>query len=139
MVVAEGLSGASGEGGDAVSLVLLAHNEAETIEGEILEFYEAVLDRLPGSEFLFQTTSPKYVNQQDIVPAVNQTRAVLKWGIASGRELCEWDRRFRFIAEWAFVDRHRKRWRSVLRWWFLPHIYRDLRQTMKVTHMRIGD
>jgi O-methyltransferase involved in polyketide biosynthesis len=125
--------------GPATPVLLIAEGFFPYIEQrDVRDLFSQVARRLPGAEFLFQTTSPKYVNQQEIVPSVNRTKAVLKWGISSGRELSEWDPRYEFLAEWAFVDRHRSRWRTVLRWWFLPPIYRDLRQTMKITHMRIG-
>lgn len=37
---------------DPISLVMLAYNEAETIEKEVLEFYETIIVRLPGSELI---------------------------------------------------------------------------------------
>jgi glycosyltransferase involved in cell wall biosynthesis len=35
-----------------ISLVFLAYNEASTIEEEILTFYHAIVNKLPGSEFI---------------------------------------------------------------------------------------
>lgn len=40
------------EGSDPVSVILLAHNEARTIEREIRAFNEVVVSRLKGSEFI---------------------------------------------------------------------------------------
>ena len=37
---------------DPVSIVMVAFNEAQTIEAEVLSFYDAIVRRLPGSEFI---------------------------------------------------------------------------------------
>lgn len=37
---------------DPVSIVMVAFNEAQTIEAEVLSFHEAIVRRLPGSEFI---------------------------------------------------------------------------------------
>jgi glycosyltransferase involved in cell wall biosynthesis len=37
---------------DPVSIVMVAFNEAQTIEAEVLSFYNAIVQRLPGSEFI---------------------------------------------------------------------------------------
>ncbi len=105
-------------------------------ERHVRELCALIATRLPGAEFVFQSISPNYVNRQDIVPAVNRTKAVFKWGITSGRELEKWDPRYEFLAEWAFIDRHRLRWWSVRKWWFLPPVYCDLRDVMKITYVR---
>src|ERR1700740_1048225 len=39
-------------GNDPVSLIMVAFNEAETIEAEVLSFHRAIVERLPGSEFI---------------------------------------------------------------------------------------
>ncbi|MGA3027761.1 MAG: glycosyltransferase family 2 protein [Bryobacteraceae bacterium] len=37
---------------DPVSVVMVAFNEARTIEAEVLRFHRAIVERLPGSEFI---------------------------------------------------------------------------------------
>jgi glycosyltransferase involved in cell wall biosynthesis len=37
---------------DPVSVIMLAHNEVETIEQELILFHEKIVTRLPGSEFI---------------------------------------------------------------------------------------
>lgn len=37
---------------DPVSIVMLAFNEAQTIEAEVLSFHRTIVQRLPGSEFI---------------------------------------------------------------------------------------
>ena len=37
---------------DPVSLIMVAFNEAETIEAEVLSFHRTIVERLPGSEFI---------------------------------------------------------------------------------------
>jgi len=39
-------------GNEPVSVIMVAFNEAETIEAEVLSFYRAIVERLPGSEFI---------------------------------------------------------------------------------------
>ena len=39
-------------GNEPVSLIMVAFNEAETIEAEVLSFHRAIVARLPGSEFI---------------------------------------------------------------------------------------
>jgi glycosyltransferase involved in cell wall biosynthesis len=39
-------------GNDPVSLIMVAFNEAETIQAEVLGFHRAIVERLPGSEFI---------------------------------------------------------------------------------------
>lgn len=39
-------------GNEPVSVILVAFNEAETIEAEVLSFHRAIVERLPGSEFI---------------------------------------------------------------------------------------
>lgn len=37
---------------DPISVIMVAFNEAETIEAEVLRFHRAIVERLPGSEFI---------------------------------------------------------------------------------------
>ncbi len=74
-------------------------------------------EQLAGAELLCQTISPQYVDQQHRIPAVNKTQAKFQWGIKSGLELTAWDPRIEVLAEWALVDRHRRRWHEVIRRW----------------------
>lgn len=39
-------------GNDPVSVIMVAFNEAETIEAEVLRFHRAIVERIPGSEFI---------------------------------------------------------------------------------------
>lgn len=39
-------------GNEPISLIFLAYNEAETIEKEVLSFYEKIIAKIPGSEFI---------------------------------------------------------------------------------------
>lgn len=105
-------------------------------EDSIRELFQNIADRLPGAEILFQSISPRYVGKHSRVPAVNATRAALKWGIASGRELEAWDPRYEFLDEWTFIDRHRGRWRWMRYASWLPPVRRLLREVWKITHLR---
>ena len=107
-------------------------------EMDLKRLFAEVASTLPGTEILFESISPLYVGRQDIVPALNQTGATLKWGIQSGREIEFWDRRFRFINEWACVDRHRRRWGWLSACLQLPGIHQVASSLMKVTHLQLG-
>ena len=94
-------------------------------------------DRWPGVHVLFQSISPRYVGRESRVPAGKLTRARLRWGLESGRDIESWSDRYRFLGEWAFIDRHRDRW-GHLRWLsLLPWIRRDLRTVMKISEVRL--
>jgi O-methyltransferase involved in polyketide biosynthesis len=106
---------------------------------EVRRLLAVIAKRWPGSEVLFQSISPRYVNQQHRVGAVNQTRAALKWGINSGRELSDWDASYRLLGEWCFIDRHRRRWGWLWYAAWLPWVRKDLKTVMKVSHVRLGE
>lgn len=100
--------------------------------------FDCIAQCFPGADFLFQSISPALVRQEQHVPAVNQTRAKFQWGIGSGREIAERDSRYEFLAEWHYIDRHADRWEPVLRrWWYLPDLRQQMRQIMKISHLRV--
>jgi O-methyltransferase involved in polyketide biosynthesis len=107
-------------------------------EAEIRELLAMIAARRPGTELLFQSISPRYVNKHHRVAAVNQTKAALKWGIRSARELAQWNEDYEFLGEWSFIDRHRRRWGW--RWYatWIPWVYQDMKMVMKVSHLRLG-
>ena len=107
-------------------------------EAAIRQLLAEIAARWSGAEILFQSISPRYVQQQHRVRAVNQTRAELRWGIESAQELTAWDDSYQFLHEWYFIDRHRKRWRWLRYTSWLPWVYRDLAQVMKISHLRLG-
>ncbi len=106
-------------------------------EEDLRRLFARLADRWPGVHVLFQSISPRYVGRESRVPAVKLTRARLRWGLESGREIESWSDRYRFLGEWAFIDRHRDRW-GHLRWLsLLPWIRRDLRTVMKISEVRL--
>src|SRR6056297_225912 len=48
---------------------------------QVRELLKTIADRLPQAKLLFQSISPFYVNSQQRVAGLNQTRGVLRWGI----------------------------------------------------------
>jgi O-methyltransferase involved in polyketide biosynthesis len=106
-------------------------------EGDIRKLFAAVAAHWPGAHVLFQSISPRYVGREADVEAVNLTRAKLRWGVQSGREVAAWQPGWRFVGEWAFIDRHRHRW-GRLRWLsLLPWVRHDLRTVMKVSEVAL--
>ncbi len=108
-------------------------------EADVRRLFAAIADRLPGAEILFHSTSPACVSYQPRTRLFRGFSAPFAWGIETGRELEAWDPRYEFIAEWAFVDRHRNRWRWLRLAAALPIVGRELRATMKITHMRFRE
>lgn len=107
-------------------------------ERAIRKLFKTLAERWPGLHMAFQSISPRYVGRQARVPAVNLTRARLLWGIESGREIEAWDPSYRFLGEWAFIDRHRPQWQH-LRWLSLiPWVRSDMRRVMKISEVRLG-
>lgn len=108
-------------------------------EAQVRELFLQLSQRFENAHILFQSISPRYVGRESQVGAVNKTRAKLRWGVRSGRELLAWKKGWEFVGEWAFIDRHRSRW-GRLRWLsLLPWIGRDLREVLKVTELRLSE
>jgi O-methyltransferase involved in polyketide biosynthesis len=107
-------------------------------ESQVRELFLQLSKRFQDAHVLFQSISPRYVGRESQVGAVNKTRAKLRWGVRSGRELLAWKKGWEFVGEWAFIDRHRSRW-GRLRWLsLLPWVGRDLREVLKVTELRLS-
>jgi O-methyltransferase involved in polyketide biosynthesis len=107
-------------------------------ESQVRELFLQLSKRFQDAHVLFQSISPRYVGRESQVGAVNRTRAKLRWGVRSGRELLAWKKGWEFVGEWAFIDRHRSRW-GRLRWLsLLPWVGRDLREVLKVTELRLS-
>ena len=107
-------------------------------ESQVRELFLQLSKRFQDAHVLFQSISPSYVGRESQVGAVNKTRAKLRWGVRSGRELLAWKKGWEFVGEWAFIDRHRSRW-GRLRWLsLLPWVGRDLREVLKVTELRLS-
>lgn len=109
-------------------------------DSDIRELFRRVADRWPGAEIVFQSISPEFVNRQSEVAAVKATKAKFHWGIRTGREIESWAPDYRFLDEWAFIDCHPRRW-GWIGWGarLLPWKYRELRDVMKISHIRLGD
>ena len=107
-------------------------------ESAIKDLFSRLRERFPSTELVFQSVSPAIVGRKSTVPILRRTKAELKWGIHSGRDLRNWDARYEFIGEWSLVDRFEDRWH-----WYrwakrLPWIGRHLREVMKITHLRFN-
>jgi O-methyltransferase involved in polyketide biosynthesis len=108
-------------------------------ESQIRALLAMLAQRRPGVRVLFQSISPRYVRRDRDIPAVKQTLARFLWGISDGRQIEQWDARYRFIDQWSFIDRHRRRW-GRLRWLsLLPWVRKELREVMKVSLVQLGE
>jgi O-methyltransferase involved in polyketide biosynthesis len=108
-------------------------------EQQIRDLLVMLANRWPGVRVLFQSISPRYVQRDRSIPAVNKTRAKLLWGIEDGRQIESWDARYRYLDQWSLIDRHRRRW-GRLRWLsWLPWVRSDLRKVMKVSLVQLDE
>jgi O-methyltransferase involved in polyketide biosynthesis len=108
-------------------------------EADVRRLLAVIADRLPGAELLMHSTSPACVSYQPRSRLFRGFRADFAWGIHTARELEGWDSRYRLLAEWPFVDRHPRRWRWLRLARHLPIIGPELRATMKISHLRLGE
>ncbi len=69
-------------------------------ESEVKEFLVRVADRFPGSEMIFDASSPygiKTANRMVIQRSGLDEKSYLKWGLKNAETLTTWDRRFRVV------------------------------------------
>jgi len=100
---------------------------------QVRELLKTIADRLPQAKLLFQSISPFYVNSQQRVAGLNQTRGVLRWGIRRASDLRKWDPRIKPLDEWWMIDRHQARWRWLGKLAYFPPIRRHVGQTQKLS------
>jgi len=108
-------------------------------ENDVRRLFCEIADRLPGAELLFHSTSPHCLYHQPRSRLFRSFAARFRWGIWSGRKIEPWDSRFEFLDEWAFVDRHRRRWGWVRFATYVPWVRREFRSAMKITHLRFRE
>jgi len=69
-------------------------------ESEVKEFLIRLADRYPGSEIIFDASSPygiKTANRMVIKRSGLDENSYLKWGLKNAETLTTWDRRFRVL------------------------------------------
>jgi len=108
-------------------------------EDEIKELFERLYRRWPGTLIAFQSLCPALVGREKKVGAVNQTQARFTWGIDSGLEVSRWNPSFRLLREEFLVDRHKKRWHKLSRYFWLPWVRSWFRRVMKVSVVELGN
>lgn len=94
--------------------------------------------RFPGSELVFQSVSPGIVGRQSMVPLLRRTRAELKWGIHSAKDVATWNSGYELLGQVSLVDRYPERWRWYRLAMRIPPFGRYLREVMRVNHLRLG-
>lgn len=118
-----------------VAEALFFYFERQRVEDLLIQLHH----HFTTAELLFQSVSPGIVGRQESVPVLRETRAELRWGVRSGRELEGWYPGLQFIDEWSLVDHHVDRWRWYRYARSFPWLGRYLREVMKITHMRFVD
>jgi O-methyltransferase involved in polyketide biosynthesis len=69
-------------------------------EDQVKEFFLCLLDKFPGSEILFDVSSPigiQIANQKVVNSAGLDKASHLKWGLKNKRDLISWDPRIKFL------------------------------------------
>jgi O-methyltransferase involved in polyketide biosynthesis len=70
-------------------------------ESEVKEFLIRLADRFPGSEIIFDASSPygiKTANRMVIQRSGLDEKSFLKWGLKNAEALTAWDKRFRVLS-----------------------------------------
>ena len=70
-------------------------------ESEVKEFLVRLADRFPGSEIIFDASSPygiKTANRMVIKRSGLDENSFLKWGLKNAETLAAWDSRFRVLS-----------------------------------------
>jgi len=79
---------------------------------QIKRFFERVADKFPGSEMVFDASSPfgvKMANRMVIKNSGMDERSFLTWGIKRSEDLGSWDNRIEILREMPFFKNIRKR------------------------------
>lgn len=105
-------------------------------EADVRRLLREIATRLAPADFVVHTTSPACVGYQSKNRIFRTLRAPFAWGVASARELTQWDQRIEFVSEHPFVDRHPHRWRWLRLAKAIPGIGCELRASMKIAHLR---
>jgi O-methyltransferase involved in polyketide biosynthesis len=74
-------------------------------ESQIRDFFKKIADKFPGSEIVFDATSPigiKMANKMVIKNSGMDEKSYLKWGLKSAREIQNWDRRIQLLGEYLY-------------------------------------
>jgi O-methyltransferase involved in polyketide biosynthesis len=84
---------------------------------EIKAFLLRLLNRFPGSEILFDVSSPtgiKIANQKVIENSGLDERSYLKWGLKNKKDVLDWDPRLELIGAYYYFRNIKLSWRNSL-------------------------
>jgi O-methyltransferase involved in polyketide biosynthesis len=105
-------------------------------EHEIREFIIRLINAYPGSEMLFDVSSPigiKIANKKVIESFGLDERSYLTWGLASKRDLLAWDSRIRIVGTYHYFRTLRIGPRNLL-----MGMLSDLLEIQYMIHLRLG-
>jgi O-methyltransferase involved in polyketide biosynthesis len=80
-------------------------------QAQIKEFFGRIANLFPGSEMVFDASSPlgvKMANKLVIKNSGLDERSFLKWGLRNTKEIQRWDNRIRILAEYAYFRNMKK-------------------------------
>lgn len=104
-------------------------------EREVEEFLTRLADRFPGSEVLFDVSSPygvKVANKLVITKSGMNEKSFLKWGLKNTRSLLTWDERFQLMHTYYYFG---KRSRSLQLRNKLLGLFSDLLRIQYMIHL----
>jgi O-methyltransferase involved in polyketide biosynthesis len=84
---------------------------------EIKAFFLRLIERFPGSEILFDVSSPigvKVANKKVIESSGLDEKSYLKWGLNDKKEILAWDQKIRLIGVYYYYRTLRMRLRNIL-------------------------
>jgi O-methyltransferase involved in polyketide biosynthesis len=107
-------------------------------EPEVIKtFFLRLLDRFPGSEILFDVSSPmgvKIANQKVIDSAGLDERSYLIWGLENKKDILAWDPRLALIGTYHYYSKMKLSFRNRL-----MGAFSDLMGIQYMLHLRLGE
>lgn len=82
-------------------------------EAEVKELINEIGIRFPKAELLFETTTPIVVKLCKKHETAGKLDVVFRWGIRSGKEILQYNKKLKVIDEWNYFDYYKKRWKMI--------------------------
>jgi len=104
-------------------------------EREVRSLVNALRQRFPGAELVFDALPPFQVATGRLHPALRKTTARLYWGLRNNKELENWGDSIRLLSEWFYFDQPEPRLGVSRLFRFFPPIGKGF----KILRYRLGD
>lgn len=81
-------------------------------EAELRPLFNALAEKFPGGEMLYELISPMAVNRQNIHDSVGKLdgKPAFRWSMLRAADIEQWNPAIHFLNEWNYFDFHPERW-----------------------------